>query len=518
MSKFLNYLRNHLISVIVILLILAGVGSYFAFFRAKKDVLEVVLARRGDLIQEVSVTGRVKPARAVDLAFEKSGKVLRVYSEVGDRIRTGDLIVSLESGDLLADLEGARANLQAEEAKLQQIQSGTRPEEIRVQEEKVRSAESALADAKEGFVDDLKDAYTKSDDAVRNKVYQFVTNPKSQNPQLNYTGNSQLQLDIQNEILLLEDMFDEWRGSLAEISNFSLLSAKRVEAERNLARVKIFLEKVSAWLSSLNVSTGLTQTVLDGYKSDVSTGRTNINTAASNITSGAEKIKSADSALSVARSELDLKKAGSRPEEISAQAAKVRSALSSVSGIEADLAKNSIRSPINGIVTKQEAKSGEVAQTNAIIVSVISDAKYQIESQVPEADIAKLHVGDEASVTLDAYSSDTVFKAKIVKIDPAEVIVEGVPTYKTILEFSDSSDLIKSGMTANADILAAKKENVLFIPERALIEKDSKKFIKIKKGEEVIETEVTSGFRDSFGNIEILNGATEGDLIVIFEG
>src|SRR3989338_6343455 len=332
MSKFLNYLRNHLISVIVIFLILAGVGSYFAFFRAKKDVLEVVLARRGDLIQEVSVTGRVKPARAVDLAFEKSGKVLRVYSEVGDRIRTGDLIVSLESGDLLADLKGA---------------------------------------------------YTKSDDAVRNKVYQFVTNPKSQNPQLNYTGNSQLQLDIQNEILLLEDMFDEWRGSLAEISNFSLLSAKRVEAERNLARVKIFLEKVSAWLSSLNVSTGLTQTVLDGYKSDVSTGRTNINTAASNITSGAEKIKSADSALSVARSELDLKKAGSRPEEISAQAAKVRSALSSVSGIEAD--------------------------------------------------IAKLHVGDEASVTLDAYSSDTVFKAKIVKIDPAEVIVEGVPTYKTIL-------------------------------------------------------------------------------------
>ena len=73
-------------------------------------------------------------------------------------------------------------------------------------------------------------------------------------------------------------------------------------------------------------------------------------------------------------------------------------------------------------------------------------------------------------------------------------------------------------MTANADILAAKKENVLFIPERALIEKDSKKFIKIKKGEEVIETEVTSGFRDSFGNIEILNGATEGDQIVIFEG
>jgi len=65
-----------------------------------------------------------------------------------------------------------------------------------------------------------------------------------------------------------------------------------------------------------------------------------------------------------------------------------------------------------------------------------------------------------------------------------------------------------------ANLFKVASEMLLLLVPRGSI----KLLAKSPPGGAVIETEVTSGFRDSFGNIEILNGATEGDQIVIFEG
>ena len=52
---------------------------------------------------------------------------------------------------------------------------------------------------------------------------------------------------------------------------------------------------------------------------------------------------------------------------------------------------------------------------------------------MPEADIAKVAIGDLASSTLDAYGSYVDFPAQVTMIDPAETVIEGVPTYKVTL-------------------------------------------------------------------------------------
>jgi multidrug efflux pump subunit AcrA (membrane-fusion protein) len=134
---------------------------------------------------------------------------------------------------------------------------------------------------------------------------------------------------------------------------------------------------------------------------------------------------------------------------------------------------------------------------------------------VPEADIAKIKIGDSAKVTLDAYGSDTYFPARVTKIDPAETMVEGVATYKAILQFAENDQRIRSGMTANMDIETAKKEGVLVVPQRAVIRKiDGSYRVQIFKDEQTSEERtVAVGLRGSDGNIEVVSGLSEGEKI-----
>ena len=189
--------------------------------------------------------------------------------------------------------------------------------------------------------------------------------------------------------------------------------------------------------------------------------------------------------------------------------------MAKVDNIRAQISKTEIYSPIKGVVTKKDAKVGEIVTAGASIVSIISDAEFEIESNIPEVDIVKIKIGNEAKVTLDAYGSDILFAAKVISIDPSETMIEGVATYKVTLGFSGNDARIKSGMTANIDILSDKKENVIFVPLRAVIARNGNKIVRILDGESVKETEVRVGLRGSDGNIEILEGIKEGDRVVI---
>ena len=474
---------------VVFIVILAG-GSYWYFSMAGEQKFQTAKAARGNLIQTVSVTGRVKPAQSVNLAFEKGGRVARANVKVGDKIFAGQTLVSLENGDILAQLK-------IEEAKLAELVSGSRQEDISVQKVKVANAEIALSDAKINLQDKIDDALTKSDDAIRNKVDQFISNPKSSLPQINFTvSDAQLERDI------------EWGRIDVEKVLVNLDSSDSSKVKNGLNKIKSFLDKVALAVNALTAGSSISQTTVDSYRTDVLTARTNINTAVSNLTLAEEKLRSAQSSLNLAQEELLKLLAGTRPEQITAQRA-------AVENIEAQLAKTIIRAPISGIVTKQDAKAGEIAAANLTLVSLISEANFEIEANIPEADIAKARAGDEAEATLDAYGSGVIFKAVISSIDPAETVIEGVATYKTIIQFVERDERIKSGMTANADIITERRENVIYIPQRAVISQNGDKTVKILENGKTREAAVKVGIVAE-GNIEILSGINEGEEVITY--
>jgi len=513
----IKFLKKPIGIISTILILGLAVGGYFYFGRAEKPEFDVTVAKRSDLIQEVSVTGRVKPAKSVELAFEKAGKVSRVYADVGARVGIGQTLVVLENAETAAQLAQAEAALEKDQARLAELQRGTRPEEIQVQEVKVANAETALEDAKKNLTDKLQDAYTKSDDAVMNRVDQFFSNPKSSSPQLSFLATDpQLETDIEWQRLILQNLFKSWRSSLDQLTTSADLASYISEAEINLNQVKSFLDKVALAVNGLMANSNLSQSTINTWKADVSTGRTNINTAITNLSTAEEKFKTAGSSLALAEQELTLKKAGTIEEQIAAQEAQIKSASANADYYRAQLAKTIIHSPISGVITTQNAKAGEIVAANTTLVSLISEAKFEIEANIPEADIAKVKLGNTAKVTLDAYGNDASFDVKITAIDPAEIVVDGVATYKTTFQFTDKDERVKSGMTANIDISTEKREAVIVIPQRAVVTQNGDKIVRILNSETPKEVKVKTGLRGSDGNIEIIEGVNEGDKVIIF--
>ncbi|KKW20017.1 MAG: RND family efflux transporter MFP subunit [Parcubacteria group bacterium GW2011_GWA2_51_10] len=483
---------------------IAFVGSilWFANSRDNNSNSEYATVTRGTVSQTVSVTGKVVPASEADLSFDRSGRVGGVYHAVGDRVAAGTLLVSLESGELSAQLEAARATVRAHEARLAELLRGARAEDINVSEVEVRNAIDDV-------VNDLKSAEIKADDAIRNKVDQLFSNPRSNSPQLKIlTSNSQLEIDIEAGRVVVEAMLESWHASLSNAFFNANMYQYIGEAKANLRTLQRFLDQIALAVNTLSPSSTLSQTTIDSYKADTLAARTNITSELSGLTASEEKLANAESKLA-------LKKAGSTQESLAAQQAEVDAAKANVSNLEAQLGKTVIRSPIAGVVTKMEAKRGEIAVSGSDLVSVISDARYEVEAFVPEADIAKIRVGNDAEVTLDAYGSGVVFEATVVKIDPAETIIDGVATYKTALQFKKYDARVKPGMTANTDIEGEKREDVLFVPGRAISQKGTDKTVQVLEGETVREVKVETGIRGSSGDVEIVSGLNEGDKVKI---
>jgi RND family efflux transporter MFP subunit len=504
--------KNKIIISSVLIIIIA----VFFVIRPKKPAYSYFEVRRGDVIQEVSATGNVTPIQSVNLGFEITGRVTRINVDIGSKVSKGDALIYLDNSQLLAQLAGAEANLKTQQATLSELQHGTRPEEIQIQQVQVDNASIALENAKKSLIDVLNDSLTKSDDAIRNQIDQFISNPTTQNPVFLFTVvDSQLNNDAIWERIGLEYTMASWRNMNSKLTVNSDLDSAVTQTNSYLSEVKKFLDDVASIVNSLTPNSSLSQTTITAYKTSVNTARTNVNAAVNNLSGAYNSYSSAKSNLVLQQNTLALQKAGAVPEKITAQEALVEQAQANVDNYKAQLEKTVLRSPIDGVITAQNLKVGEIVTPNITVISVISNGNFQIDVNIPEADIAKIKVGDSANITLDAYGSDVIFPAHVVSIDPGETMIEGVATYKTTLNFDKKEDRVKSGMTANIDILTVKKTNVLYIPQRDLITDDTGKYVLIDTGLAQPEKKIVQvGIKGSDGNIEIISGLNEGDKII----
>ncbi len=549
--------KKYLLAGIIVLIIAAFWWNKSNQPTAK--INETITAEVKTITQEVSVTGKIKPAEQIDLAFEKSGKIASANVIIGSAVTKGMVLATLESKDINAQLAQAQAALDAELSKLNQLKQGTRPEEIKIAETAVFSAQQALADAQSNLGNintkaaaDINQTYdsaiTSADSSISvatNSMIvltniQFslfaVSNPTSQDT-LNNTNLANAKaaailalLGAQNAGQMDTNSINQLSGGAKAAVNNARVNPTDQNTGLALTQTKNALEKVKTALETVPINSNLTSTQV----TSLNTEKTNINTeiadtatkenaiAAQKVTNNnaistaQTSVNVANNALSSAKDNLALKKAGSTPEQIATQAASVKQSQANVQNIQSQLAKTILASPINGIVTKQDAKIGEIISANTTLVSLISEAKFQIETNIPEADIAKIKINDPAAVTLDAYGTDVPFEAKVISVDPAETVIEGVSTYKTTLEFTKEDDHIKSGMTANIDILTAQKENVIALPQRTIINRDGQKSVLVDKGNnQTEERKIETGLRGSDGNIEIISGLSAGEKVVI---
>uniref|UniRef100_A0A7C4M0A8 Efflux RND transporter periplasmic adaptor subunit n=1 Tax=candidate division CPR3 bacterium TaxID=2268181 RepID=A0A7C4M0A8_UNCC3 len=583
-SEIKNFIKKNKKKTIVysiILMLVIWIGSSVIASKNKKPDFEYYTVTTGTVEQEITATGKVKPAEGLDYAFEMGGKVATVNVKVGDKVKSGQTLATLKNNDLSssvaqasAGVESAKSNIAqyeaavaSQKARLDEVKKGARPEEITMSELKVENAKKLLEDAKKNLENTktkaeqdysqiLLDGANSSSSAVNIGLNTLHTITDIQYAHFN--GNDQeasvLAAAKANAVNALVGGQDAGRWIFQFINDMhggARGSAENAQKNINETNVLKALNETNSALIKINQTLDIipfnTSILTATEKSNIALERSNMNnqlTLISNkikaidtqktlnqnsITNAESQVNTAQNNLSLAEQELILKKLGSTEEQIKIQEAalkqaeaslssaraQVRSAQASLAAASAQLSKSVIASTVNGVVTKVEVKVGEMASAFGPAISVMTEARFGVEANIPEADIAKIGLGNPSEITLDAYGQDVKFEAKVIKIDPAETVVDGVSTYKTSFEFINEDEKIKSGMTANITILPGKKEGVLVIPQRYVIRKDGINNVLITEDERnTKELRVELGMTGSDGMVEVVFGVMEGERII----
>lgn len=136
-----------------------------------------------------------------------------------------------------------------------------------------------------------------------------------------------------------------------------------------------------------------------------------------------------------------------------------------------NLAKGTIRSPVNGVVLSRKVEPGQTvvaAMTIPVLFTLAEDlTQMELQVKVDEADVGNVKVGQPATFTVSAWPGRN-FPATIQRVGLGSTTTDNVVTYKTVLEVRNDDLALRPGMTATASIVTANRENVLLVPNAAL--------------------------------------------------
>ncbi|MES2437382.1 MAG: efflux RND transporter periplasmic adaptor subunit [Patescibacteria group bacterium] len=498
MQKIKRFIKNYKVSVPVFIVVLIIIG--FAATRGKAVVKsDTITAARGTVAQEVSVTGRVIPAQDVDLAVQSGGKVTSITAKVGQEVTAGQTLLRVDSADLQIRLGRQQAALAKAQITLNKGSSQT--------------AEGDLKKAYDDGFSAIEDAFVDVPtiiSEVHDMLYDNSYSPYLSDNNVRNTGDTaqKLKLDTGYEFDRVEDAYDV---IIKRYQSFSR-TASTEELESMLNETYALTKNLSDVIKDMrNLVKYISDRTAAPQPSEIARDEDTLEGYTTKVNSHLSEIVTVQNTIKNSRKGLTDESSDTQSNRIDIQQAQL-----DIQDTLVQISNRTIKSPVNGIVTKVDAEVGETISPSGPVISIISANQFEIEANIPEADMAKIAVGADTDVTLDAYGNDVVFKAKVVAIDPAETLVEGVATYRTTFQFVEKDERIKSGMTASIEVKGEQKENVIAVPQRSVITKNDQKFVQVLVGETIVDKPVQTGLRGSDGNIEITSGIVEGDKVVVF--
>ena len=507
-------------SYYLVLIIIAGAAFVFfwiyqKYIKEEQTSFLLFNVERGAVQEVVKVRGEVAARQEFDLGFPFSGTIEEVFVKEGQTVNRNAPLMKLETTDFELEIKKLEAVFDQKRAVLEKLIAGAAPEDIQVLETKVSNAEVALKESKNNLVDKLRDAFIKSDDAIRSKVDQFFNSPRSSDPKLNFSlADSQLKTDFERERTFVETLLVSWKLETDRLTASDNLASFTDAAKKNLAQIKSFLDKAALILSVITASSNLSQTTIDTYRSDISTARANINTAITNLSAAEEKLRTAESGVFLAQKELAAKKAAARIEDVEIAKAQIREIENQIAITEEKIKKSFIYAPGGAKILKVNFEKQEFYTAGQVAVS-LSASDYKIQADVSELEIVKVRDinGNDVLARFDALPGQE-FKGKVIFIEPKEIIKEGDKYYRVNVYLDKFTESLRPGMSADLIILISFKDEALKIPELAIYDKGGKKFVKILKDNQQKEIEVETGISDG-ENVEVISGLVEGQIVIV---
>ncbi len=317
--------------------------------------------------------------------------------------------------------------------------------------------------------------------------------------------------------------------------------------EEALFVTKDLLYAVAVVLDNTRTIGNLTQTVLDAMKTDIQTVRTSVSTQYSNLINEKQSVQTAKDSYSTnlitynnavanldnlqkekvadvaayqalveqAQANYDDSYNPPRAEDLASYEAALAEARASLASAVASRNKARIIAPVVGVIGKIVGKVGEYVNASDVVVKLVSP-HFEIKVDIPETDIIKLSLGDEATINLDAYGDEVEFVGKVTEIEKGETVIQDVVYYTVTVSMEEYGDReILNGMTADVMFYTEEKNDVLYIPLRALRTNGEGKYVKVLENGVEQEVNIKTGLRGDGGLVEILEGLEAGQEVVI---
>lgn len=208
--------------------------------------------------------------------------------------------------------------------------------------------------------------------------------------------------------------------------------------------------------------------------------------------------------------------------------ASLRQRESQLSQAKVDLERTAIRSPVEGVVVKRSVDTGQTVaaslQAPELFIIARNLTDMQVEAAIDEADIGRIHMGQKATFTVDAFAGRT-FTGKVLQIRKAAQIASNVVSYTVIISAANPEQTLLPGMTANVRIVVDHKDKVLKVSNAALRFRPNTGNEDQRKSGEKDKTKPAAGSKlwllDKQGKTQALNvrlGLNDGSMTEILDG
>jgi len=183
-----------------------------------------------------------------------------------------------------------------------------------------------------------------------------------------------------------------------------------------------------------------------------------------------------------------------------------------------ELGKATITASFDGIVTDIYINEGQQLSSMTYAnpaICLLDPSEIKMNGVIDEMDISKLKLGQEADIILDALPDKEV-KGRVTFISQAGTVQAGVVSYKTIITLENPGEQLRDGMSATAEIIIDRHENVLLIPNRAIQGSWDSPWVEVLADEQVEQRPVELGLSDGI-KTEVLSGLEEGESVIFPE-
>lgn len=520
MKKYFGILKGWMLAHKFKALIIVAVvifGGYYAYGKLNPVVVTprylAALVGKGTVISSVTGSGQVSAANQLDIKPKVSGDVIYLPAIEGQNIKSGALILQIDSTDAAKAVRDAEASLEGAQIALQKLKQPADALSL-------IQAENALTQAtqnKQNSISDLAKAYDDGFSAVSNTFLDlpsvmtgldgvlngFTVRPSQSNVYAYYdmirdlkSNADQFRDSAINSFTKAKTAYDtnfndyksasrySDKATIDSLINESYDTAKLVsEAVKN---AKNFLDLVSDALSNSANGTrppsvlATHQNTLQTYTGTVNGDFSNLLSAKDTIKNSKDAITNADLSISEKTEALAKLKNGPDPLDIKSQELSVTQKQNALLDAKQNLENYYLRAPFDGMLAKLSVKKGDSVSPSAIAATIITPLKIA-EVTLNEVDVAKIQIGQKATLTFDAFPELTII-GKVAQVDTIGTVSQGVVNYTAKISFETQDTRVKPGMSVSAAIITDALTDALSVPNAAVKSQGSSKYVEILEG------------------------------------